>query len=226
MVLNGSDIARIAPIAEKNIIGPDVVLFLWFHSYHKSQLLETMQRCGRKVNVDQWADVADKRFIEHLSSQLLLSQVMSADVPIAHASSGRPFLEENDVLLSISHTKGAYAVSLSGMQHGIDVETWGDRALRVQSMFVNNEEQSLLNGNALLTTSERTATLLWSAKEAVYKCLDIEGLSFKNDITLTPRGPHQLKAMVKGQCHPLFVRYNEYEPCVFTCCSTEPFSIK
>ena len=65
---------------------------------------------------------------------------------------------------------------------GVDIEQHGDRVTRVRRRFVNDEEEASLDRNR-----ELEALLLhWSAKETVYKILDIQGLDLREHLSLHP----------------------------------------
>lgn len=89
----------------------------------------------------------------------------------AHHPDGSPYLPAHpDLALSISHTAGCAAVLLapSTLAPGVDVETYREQLPRVASRYFHPEEWELLKAHRPLSDQERY-TLLWTAKETVYK---------------------------------------------------------
>lgn len=123
---------------------------------------------------------SEHRRKEWLAVRCLLHRQLGPEAEIGYLSTGRPVLLNVDLEVSISHSDhlAALAIAPSGMEVGIDIEHNIDRAFRLVHRFLTDEEQEEL----IVTPSD--ATLLWCAKEAVYKLCDTEGLSFLDDICL------------------------------------------
>ena len=103
---------------------------------------------------------SERRRKEWLAVRCLLHRQLGPEAEIGYLSTGRPVLLNAD------------------LEVGIDIEHNIDRAFRLVHRFLTDEEQEEL----IVTPSD--ATLLWCAKEAVYKLCDTEGLSFLDDICL------------------------------------------
>lgn len=116
---------------------------------------------------------ADKRRKERLASRLAL-WYLGVDKPIKYTEAGRPLLDDGRYV-SISHTAGWVAVAVADVPLGVDIERRGDKAWRVARRFLHeNEREMLMNRD----DRESVATLLWSAKEAVFKLLDCAEVDF------------------------------------------------
>lgn len=190
---------------------------LWQHNQDCVALLDYARLHYPLLQLDGFKDLKPKRFRERLSTSILVNHILGPHAQIEHKGNGAPYVNEKDIILSISHTKNIYAISLSHIQHGIDVEQWSDKAYRIKSKFLNSDEQNLLDSLNILQSKEKRATMLWSAKEAVYKCFDIAGLEFLKDIYIT---------VTNGKLFVHLPQYNkfgeiyitEYPDCVLTCC--------
>ncbi len=123
------------------------------------------------------------RRIEWLAVRRLMHQLGIAS-PIAYLPSGKPYLKDDERHITISHTRGYAAVAISETNPiGLDIEQRTDKVCRVQHKFLSPEEKSLLpsekkNIEALL--------IIWTAKEAMFKLVDKEGIDFAEHFHLDP----------------------------------------
>lgn len=104
----------------------------------------------------------------------LIQEALSLPSPpeLAHHPSGAPFLPQHpEISISISHAVGVVAVLLASNIYrlGVDVEQRRPQLLRVQAKYLHGDELPML---LPCIPDELTAlTLLWSAKEALFKLL-------------------------------------------------------
>lgn len=104
----------------------------------------------------------------------LIQEALSLPSPpeLAHHPSGAPFLPQHpEKSISISHAAGVVAVLLAPSTYrlGVDVERRRPQLLRVQTKYLHDDELPML---LPCIPHELTAlTLLWSAKEALFKLL-------------------------------------------------------
>lgn len=126
---------------------------------------------------------------EWLSVRALLAACAGRGVDIAYLPSGRPrltgapsFFPPEVSFLSISHTRGYVALSLSSEEVGIDIEQYGPRVHKVASRFMRADEA------AGTWQGDDTWGLLlhWSAKEAMFKCLDEQEVDFRECLRIFP----------------------------------------
>ena len=127
---------------------------------------------------------------EYYAVRALLASMLGGDKVIAYHSSGRPYLTDHSYHISISHTHGFCALAWHATQPvGIDIEQIADRVARVAHRFVNIAEQAQVE--ALFPHDIVSGQLLlWSAKEAAYKCIDRQGVDFLHDIVVNLGRPH------------------------------------
>lgn len=101
-----------------------------------------------------------------LALQELLKQLGLPIVLLVKDENGRPFLKNDNLHISFSHTRYLVSVALStAFQVGIDIETTRPQLAVVQSKILTKEESEHV-GNSL----DKLA-IYWCAKEALYKCL-------------------------------------------------------
>ena len=133
---------------------------------------------GRVVRQEFERLKAPSRKLEYLAVRVLLKTMLGKEVRIGHEPSGKPFLTGGEYHVSISHTKGYVAVGLhESAQPGIDIEVYGERVRKVESRFIREDE---MPERARMESREELYQLLlhWSAKETMYKVLDMAEVDF------------------------------------------------
>ncbi len=119
------------------------------------------------------------KVLQHLAGRYLL-QLLFPDFPydeLMIADSKKPYLPNEQYHFSITHC-GNYAAAIASKEErvGIDIEIPTQRVLKVVNKFLNEEEQKIF---PLAVTNIKLATLLWCAKEAMFKWWSWGGVDFK-----------------------------------------------
>ena len=216
--IEGENIKRLEHIKANTTANNEIRVFLCHHTMTRATLDKCTEELKLNIHTPDLDTLADKRYIEKLSIRILLAVLIGKENYIQYHATGRPYLPQSPFEISISHTQHTYALSLSTIRHGIDIEKWSDKPQRVAQMYVN--KQDYLSEHALAQKSIWHTTL-WSAKEAVYKLYDQAGLSFKNDILVQEWGTDCLQILsprlnkecnVRYTCYPHFVLTIAYQP--------------
>jgi len=94
---------------------------------------------------------------------------------------GKPHLTDGK-FISITHSFNFSAIIVSDNHPvGIDIEKQRDKIVRIAHKFTPFEEyKTLANHDALV----RKLTIVWGAKESLYKIYEQKGLSFLQDINV------------------------------------------
>ena len=88
--------------------------------------------------------------------------------------------------MSVSHTKGYVAVAINKEKPiGLDVEYISEKIRRVQSRIISDKEY-IDKDNELIHL-----LLHWSAKEAMFKYLDTEGVDFRKNLFVSKFTPEE-----------------------------------
>ncbi len=127
--------------------------------------------------------------------QQLLGSLIPAGRPLAalrNDEAGRPFLAGlAQPAVSLSHSGRWVAALLAppGTALGIDVEVVRDKAQRIARKFLNEQELSDLENITLENATPDTAlpelfSLLWSAKETLFKLAGQRGILFRDNLLL------------------------------------------
>ncbi len=217
-LIRDDEIIALPPLGSKALADGDTHIYIWCHNYGRTELEALAKDCRRPDLNEVFAESRDKRFVEKVSVRLLLHKLLGKEAEIDYNADGSPRLTKAAAEISVSHTAEAYALSLSQWKHGIDIESWGAKALKVRRAFLNESEndwvESLPGAEA-----EQTATLLWSAKESLYKLLRTEGLSFKDQLTFTSNSEDLLEATVYPSGERITVECQRMPRFALTCCA-------
>lgn len=119
--------------------------------------------------------------LEHLAGRFLL-QLLMPGFPLDRiriSATGKPYLEQEQVYFSISHSYPFAAASVNRKEAtGLDVQTLQPKIIRLQHKFLSDEEQALCKNDIELIT------LAWAAKEAVFKQYGLGAVDFKAHMPL------------------------------------------
>ena len=117
-----------------------------------------------------------------LSVRQLLLQLDYTDADLYYDASGKPHLTDGKCI-SISHSHQMAVVIVSNQAVGVDVELVRKKVAKIGPKFCTSELQYLAPD---LSTEIQRLTVIWGAKEAVYKIVNREGISFNHHIFVAP----------------------------------------
>ena len=107
-------------------------------------------------------------------------QLEDPSYKIRYDESGKPFIN-SDLNISISHSKFMAAIVFSkNNKAGIDIEHKENKIINIQNKFLNDSEK-LENE---YQSNVDYLTMIWTAKESIYKALGIKGVSFSDNIII------------------------------------------
>ncbi|MCF6332413.1 MAG: 4'-phosphopantetheinyl transferase superfamily protein [Draconibacterium sp.] len=121
----------------------------------------------------------DRRKTEYLATRLLLQNLLKEKAEIKYLGSGKPILKEIQKNISISHSSDFVVVLLSNNQIGIDVENTNRNIKKIANRFLSEAE---LKHTQKLENWQPATVLYWSAKEAIFKCTEQQGIQFNKQI--------------------------------------------
>lgn len=130
--------------------------------------------------------------LQHLAGRFLL-QYLFPDFPyqlIEIADTRKPFLPDQQYHFSISHC-GDYAAAIvsKNQRVGLDIEIPVEKISRIMYKYLSAKEHELFNlipgtDTDQVVMNVEEPTLLWSAKEAVFKWYGNGGVDFRRQIQL------------------------------------------
>ena len=107
-------------------------------------------------------------------------QLEDPSYKIRYDESGKPFIN-SDLNISISHSKFMAAIVFSEHNKaGIDIESKENKIINIQNKFLNNSEK--LENKYQYNVDY--LTMIWTAKESIYKAIGIKGVSFSDNIII------------------------------------------
>ena len=131
---------------------------------------------------------------QRLAVRALLNPLFDEKVYLSHHDNGKPYLENNPVNISITHTEKYVAVILHEEENvGIDIESLDRDFSAVEKKALSEDEIDDLEDEK---RNEQLA-IYWCAKEAVYKLLSRYNVDFAEQIEIErfrPRGEGELEA--------------------------------
>ncbi|NLN26133.1 MAG: 4'-phosphopantetheinyl transferase superfamily protein [Bacteroidetes bacterium] len=113
-----------------------------------------------------------------LSIRKLLEIEGYSDFDLYYDENGKPHLKDGK-FISITHSYEFAAIIISDSEVGIDIEKQRSKIIRIAHKFTPLEEyRTLANDDALM----RKLTIVWCAKESLYKSFAERGVSFLRHI--------------------------------------------
>ncbi len=128
------------------------------------------------------------KMLQHLAGRFVLTQLFD-DFPLEEieiADTRKPFLPDEKYHFSISHCGNyAAAIASSTKRVGVDVEFISPRLESIAHKFLHASEAAYMeNWRYLEEMHLQLTTVMWSAKEAVYKWYGKGGVDFKEHMQL------------------------------------------
>ncbi|MBG7629868.1 MAG: 4'-phosphopantetheinyl transferase superfamily protein [Bacteroidetes bacterium] len=116
-----------------------------------------------------------------LSVRHLLKEAGYSDFDLYYNANGKPHLTDKKHI-SITHSFTFSAIAISAKEVGIDVEKNREKIKIIQHKFVNFEKGFIHQDDDYI----QQLTVIWGAKESLFKIYPHGGLTFKNDIDINP----------------------------------------
>lgn len=117
-----------------------------------------------------------------LSIRQLLKTAGYSDAHLYYDEFGKPHLNDENYI-SITHSFEFSAIIISNQKVGIDIEKQREKIKLIANKFCDFELESIQQNNSNYV---KKLTVIWGAKEAVFKIKNERGISFKNHIKILP----------------------------------------
>ena len=170
------------PLFFNKIVCDEIHLFVW-------KITETLNEL--KINYDLEADylllaneiVNEIKRVEFLVSRIAIkSACLENNIKfdsINKDEHGKPFLQNSDWQMSVSHTKDFVWVVLRKFKPlGIDIEKPQTKMFKVLNRLCSSTELELIGDKV------GQASIIWSAKEALYKLYGKRKVDFKENLLI------------------------------------------
>ncbi len=140
---------------------------------------------------------------QRLAVRALLNTMFDDKVYLSHHDNGKPYLENNPVNISITHTQKYVAVILHEEENvGIDIESLDRDFSAVEKKALSEDEIEDLEDDR---RNEQLA-IYWCAKEAIFKLLSRYNVDFAEQIEI-----ERFRVRGEGELEATFSAKNEEE---------------
>jgi phosphopantetheinyl transferase len=168
------------PLYKTITVSKTTQVYIWKVTESESELsknIELTQHCKNRM-LGMKSEMHRRAF---LSIRHLLKIANYEDKDLIYNAFGKPHLNDGNHI-SITHSHNFTAIILSSdIAVGIDIEKQRDKILRIAYKFTPIEEYRTLANSAAIV---RKLTIVWGAKESLYKIYAQPGLSFLNHINV------------------------------------------
>ncbi|GAA4308632.1 4'-phosphopantetheinyl transferase superfamily protein [Pontixanthobacter gangjinensis] len=138
--------------------------------------VELTEHCQQRVD-GMKSEIHRRGF---MSIRHLMAEAGYKDHDLYYDDHGKPHLRD-DKYISITHSFNFTAIIVSNKDVGIDIEKQREKILKIANKFTPLDEyHTLANEDALI----RKLTIVWGAKESVYKILAEPGCGFLQHINV------------------------------------------
>lgn len=170
------------PFFKEIILPNNTSVYLWKINEEiadlKQHLLLTEISTNRLVKMKSESHI--KGF---LAVRKLLNEINYTDSDLYYDSFGKPLLK-NDKNISISHSHELACIIISDKNVGIDIELKNEKILKNISLLFN--EDFILNTKENKENAITLTTFCWAIKEALFKLIPENDVSFKENISIQP----------------------------------------
>ncbi|MBC8408559.1 MAG: 4'-phosphopantetheinyl transferase superfamily protein [Rhodobacteraceae bacterium] len=183
------------PILFNKNIGSETSLSLW-------EMSESMDEL-HALNIPLPETIKnEKRKKEWICVRLLLQKI-APNTTISYNKFGAPILSDGRAI-SITHSKEYCCLLISPKKASVDIEPINEKAHRLKDQFISEKEEKLI-------TQSNTSTLIWCAKECLFKLHQKGNLIFKEDLKIQTISEKTIETTLKGNSYLLnFEKFNEH----------------
>ncbi len=172
------------PLYSKQICKGNLILALWQITESKEELLAKLQEGYQEETFQKRSEQANA--MHYLASRCLIKEIFPRELVFLNKNEyNQPALLVNQVPfhISITHATDMAGIYLSKENlPGLDLEKIDQRIARVKHKFMNTIELEFAGSENQISLQ----TLIWSAKEALYKVYGKKELDFKEHLHIHP----------------------------------------
>lgn len=164
------------PLLKTIIVDKNTKVLVWKITETLQELQGIFLTENSQNRVDRMrSEMHQKGFV---SVRHLLKVLNYSDSDLYYSENGKPHLKD-DKHISITHSFNFSSIIISNQCIGIDIEKNRDKIKRIAHKFVGNESSFLKDENLV-----EQLTVLWGAKESLYKIHPKGGLHFNEHLPI------------------------------------------
>jgi 4'-phosphopantetheinyl transferase len=126
---------------------------------------------------------SERRKKEFFIVRILLKELLGFAPEIFYEKTGKPKLSNSNLNISISHSADLLTVFISEKNIGADVEKTDRNIGKIVPRFMHPSEIEFVEK---FKDKQHLGIILWSAKEAIFKCCLEQGIQFNREIIIQP----------------------------------------
>ena len=155
-------------------------VIIWEITELETQLISMLKLSKKENTLFNSIKLVSKRK-EFLVIRLILNFLNIKINNLIYNSLGKPVLKLNK-FISISHSLNILVLAVSKNEIGVDIEKERKKISLVKQKFLSRFENNFLTK----TNEDKMLTRIWTSKEAIYKIINMPGISLKKNITIKP----------------------------------------
>ena len=155
-------------------------VIIWEITELETQLISMLKLSKKENTLFNSIKLVSKRK-EFLVIRLILNFLNIKINNLIYNSLGKPGLKL-DKFISISHSLNILVLAVSKNEIGVDIEKERKKISLVKQKFLSRFENNFLTK----TNEDKMLTRIWTSKEAIYKIINMPGISLKKNITIKP----------------------------------------
>ena len=163
------------PFLKEIIPKTNIRILIWEIDEKLSELKATFLLTeDQKRELDRRKPISNKK--QYLASRKLIKMAQLNDLNNIFYES---LSLDKNICYSISHTAKYAVLAVSNQRIGVDIEFLHPKILNIKSKFINVKENYFMKSDNI-----KLITRLWTCKEAIFKCIYENKLSFKKNIVV------------------------------------------
>ena len=168
------------PLINSIVLSNDLQILIWHIEESLEELFENIKLTSEDLNRLK----KRKKVINQKGFLAIRNLFLSADInteKLFYNSMGAPVLKSGRKL-SISHSQTVAGIAYGSKPVGFDLECYQKKILNIAPRFLHLEEDFVWQGSYVI----EKITLVWTAKEALYKVIQKEGINFSKQLLIAP----------------------------------------
>jgi phosphopantetheinyl transferase len=161
-----------------------------------------------------------------LSVRMLIQEMGFTDHELHYDEFGKPYFDCHNYI-SITHSHDFAAIIISDETVGIDMELQREKILRIADKFVDTENSYLSRNSETQNIADyiRELTVIWGAKEAIFKIRNEKGISFKDHIRIDAFSLDENQTTASLHFNDLVIEFNVHYEEIKSSTSGQDFTL-
>ena len=185
-------------------LGDTAKLAVWKITETEEQLMELSSTPSDEMEEISFIKSESLRK-QRLAVRALLNELFGEKVYLAHHDNGKPYIENDSINISISHTDKYVAVILDQNDEvGIDIESLDRDFSAVEKRALSEDEIDDLDDDKMEKNFQ--LAIYWCAKEAIFKKISKYNVDFAEQIEI-----EKFRNNEEGELEATFIHKDGYE---------------